>query len=116
MQSAAYGKQTERTAGAFTLVYVSRVQSHGNGIGFIDACIPEFAVDQNCEGDDRSLAIRTKLNQPQRARPGVSLALGLALTREDLRAIPLGEGSPDGGQAECKKDDRAQNARPIPAV
>ena len=117
MQGAAHGKQAERTAGALAFVNIPRIQGHGNRIGFIDARIPELAVNQNCERDDRSLAIRTELNDSQGAWSGVFLTLGLAFSRDNLWTFLLGADGPHKQQAERQADDdRGQNARRISAV
>ena len=82
-------EQAQRTTRLLDFVHVAGVQSHRDRVRFVGRCIPELAVNQNCDWDQRGLSTRRKLEHSDGARACILLARRLALSRDDLRALVL---------------------------
>ncbi len=89
VQGASDGEQSERIAGSFSFVDVSRVQRHGYGISLVGGRVPEFPVDQNRDRNERRFPVRRELHHGQRPGSGVFLLRRFALARRDLRTFLL---------------------------
>ena len=89
MQGIVDGEQAERTTRLLDFVDVAGIQRHWDRVGFVRRGIPELAVNQDCDWDQRCLAIRRELEQSDCARARILLPRRLALSRCNLRPFLL---------------------------
>jgi hypothetical protein len=83
------GEQAERTARLLDFVDVAGIQSHRDGVRFVGGGIPELAVNQDCNWDQRSLTTRRKLEQSDGAGAGILLPGCPAFSGDNLRPLLL---------------------------
>ena len=90
VQGASDGEQSERIAGSFSFVHVSRVQRHGNGISLVGGRIPELPVDQNRDRNERRSCRSARVAATASARgPASFFFAALRSPGSDLRTFLL---------------------------